>query len=110
MLMRIEVVFAGTTQPAGTARPAGAAPPSGASRQIVRVYRLHAAATVSDALNLAAADAAFAGVDCAHAAVGIFGRTVARTQMLADGDRVEIYRPLAVDPKAARRSRARRGR
>jgi len=76
----------------------------------VRVYRLQAGATVSDALNLAAADVAFAGVDCAHAAVGIFGRTVARTQPLMDGDRVEIYRPLAVDPKAARRSRARRGR
>ncbi len=98
MLMRIEVVFAGATQLGG------------AARQIVRVYRLQVAATVSDALNLAAADAAFAGVDCANAAVGIYGRTVARTQLLADGDRVEIYRPLAVEPKAARRSRARRGR
>jgi putative ubiquitin-RnfH superfamily antitoxin RatB of RatAB toxin-antitoxin module len=27
---------------------------------------------------------------------------------LADGDRVEVYRPLQIDPKQARRQRARR--
>jgi putative ubiquitin-RnfH superfamily antitoxin RatB of RatAB toxin-antitoxin module len=40
--------------------------------------------------------------------VGIFGRRVTIDTLLADGDRVEIYRPLAVDPKEARRRRARR--
>jgi len=38
---------------------------------------------------------------------GIFGRRVSPTQPLADGDRVEIYRPLRADPRAARRARAR---
>jgi len=41
------------------------------------------------------------------AGVGIFGKRVARDAPLADGDRVEIYRPLALDPKEARRRRAR---
>ena len=41
-------------------------------------------------------------------AVGIFGRRVALDAPLADGDRVEIYRPLAIDPKEARRRRARK--
>lgn len=39
-------------------------------------------------------------------AVGIHGRRVALDTPLADGDRVEIYRPLRVDPKEARRQRA----
>jgi putative ubiquitin-RnfH superfamily antitoxin RatB of RatAB toxin-antitoxin module len=38
--------------------------------------------------------------------VGILGRRVELDARLADGDRVEIYRPLRVDPKEARRRRA----
>ena len=41
-------------------------------------------------------------------AVGVFGKRVAPTTLLADGDRVEIYRPLSVDPKERRRERARK--
>jgi uncharacterized protein len=41
-------------------------------------------------------------------AVGIFGRRVTTDAPLSDGDRVEIYRPLGIDPKEARRRRARR--
>jgi putative ubiquitin-RnfH superfamily antitoxin RatB of RatAB toxin-antitoxin module len=40
--------------------------------------------------------------------VGIFGRRVTLDARVADGDRVEIYRPLKLDPKEARRNRARR--
>jgi hypothetical protein len=39
-------------------------------------------------------------------AVGIHGRRAALDTPLRDGDRVEIYRPLGVDPKEARRKRA----
>jgi len=42
--------------------------------------------------------------------LGIFGKAVAADAPLADGDRVEIYRPLALDPKEARRRRALRKR
>jgi putative ubiquitin-RnfH superfamily antitoxin RatB of RatAB toxin-antitoxin module len=38
--------------------------------------------------------------------LGIFGRVVPEDTPVADGDRVEIYRPLAADPKEARRARA----
>jgi uncharacterized protein len=38
--------------------------------------------------------------------VGIFGKTVQPDTPVAQGDRIEIYRPLAVDPKEARRQRA----
>jgi putative ubiquitin-RnfH superfamily antitoxin RatB of RatAB toxin-antitoxin module len=79
-------------------------------RAIVKTYRLGAPATVDDALRLAAADPEFAGIDFAGSAVGIFGRVSALGQPLSDGDRVEIYRPLTADPKAARRARAREAR
>jgi putative ubiquitin-RnfH superfamily antitoxin RatB of RatAB toxin-antitoxin module len=37
---------------------------------------------------------------------GIWGRPCPVDQLLADGDRVEIYRPLQRDPRQARRERA----
>ena len=36
---------------------------------------------------------------------GIWGRAAMPTQVLEDGDRVELYRALRVDPKVARRER-----
>jgi len=39
--------------------------------------------------------------------LGVFGRLATPGQVLHAGDRVEIYRPLALDPKDARRRRAR---
>ena len=38
--------------------------------------------------------------------VGIFGKICAMNQLLKEGDRVEIYRPLRCDPRQARRDRA----
>lgn len=39
--------------------------------------------------------------------VGIFSRKVEPSQPVADGDRIELYRPLQLDPMEARRRRAR---
>jgi putative ubiquitin-RnfH superfamily antitoxin RatB of RatAB toxin-antitoxin module len=49
-----------------------------------------------------------AEVDISSQWVGVWGRRCALETILKEGDRVEIYRPLAVDPKEARRQRARR--
>lgn len=62
------------------------------------VLELEAGATVRSAL-------AAAGLP-PRQAVGIFGRRAAPGDPLADGDRVEVYRPLLTDPKEARRRRA----
>ena len=48
------------------------------------------------------------GMNADLGAVGIFGKRAAADAPLADGDRVEIYRPLALDPKERRRQRARK--
>lgn len=38
--------------------------------------------------------------------VGIWSRTVRLDELVKDGDRIEIYRPLIADPKDMRRRRA----
>ena len=79
-------------------------------RAVVKAYRLSSPARLGDALALAAADPDFSGIDLNQAAVGIFGTPAGREQLLKAGDRIELYRPLAVDPKAARRARAKQTR
>ena len=41
-------------------------------------------------------------VDLTKSKVGIFGKLVQPTYVLNEGDRVEVYRPIYVDPKVAR--------
>ena len=48
-------------------------------------------------------------VDPASLRLGRFGREIARDARLADGDRIEILRPLVMGPMEARRLRARKG-
>ena len=50
------------------------------------------------------------GLAASGLVLGIAGRRVAPERRLQEGDRVEILRKLAVDPKDARRQRARRAR
>jgi putative ubiquitin-RnfH superfamily antitoxin RatB of RatAB toxin-antitoxin module len=64
------------------------------------VVDLPDAATVGDAL--AASGFALDGI----AAVAVFGERVDPQYPLHDGDRVELLRPLQIDPKEARRRRA----
>ena len=42
--------------------------------------------------------------------VGIWGRATSAAAVVHDGDRVELYRPLAADPQEARRRRAKEAR
>ena len=47
----------------------------------------------------------FADLDHTGIEVGVWGRRVPLDHPLRDQDRVEVYRPLLVDPKVARRQR-----
>jgi uncharacterized protein len=79
-------------------------------RTVAQAFELTAPACIRDVLQLAASASDFAGIDVQNASVGIFGKLAASDQVLADRDRIEIYRPLAIDPKNARRERARQAR
>jgi len=65
--------------------------------------------TVADAIAESGIRDAWPGVEIRADRVGIFAGKVSLDTMLHDGDRVEIYRPLTIDPKEARRKRARSG-
>jgi uncharacterized protein len=76
-------------------------------RQEVIELDLAPGATVADALAAARLAARFPGVDFAAMPTGIWSRAVQPATRLREGDRVELYRELAADPKDMRRSRAR---
>ncbi len=77
---------------------------AGAVQELVPVA-LPAGATVADALAVSGLLARH-GIDAATLRVGIFSRPAKAGDPVADGDRVEIYRPLQVSPGDARRLRA----
>ena len=74
----------------------------------VTVVILPAGATALEAVNASGVLLRHPGA--AGGKLGVYGKVVAESRRLADGDRVEVYRPLALDPKEARRRRAKRAR
>lgn len=84
----------------------GAAP----DEVVVIALQLEAGATAEQAIRRSGILERFPGIDLEQDRIGIFGKAVARTAVLEDGDRVEIYRPLRADPKETRRRRAARRR
>ena len=78
--------------------------------QAVETVELAPGATVEQAIVASGLLRRFPEIELARAAVGIHGLAVTLSDAVSDGDRVEIYRPLTVDPKELRRRRARRRR
>jgi putative ubiquitin-RnfH superfamily antitoxin RatB of RatAB toxin-antitoxin module len=70
-----------------------------------RKLRLPAGATVGDALEAGGFTEQVPGRE-GSVSYGIFGQACRADHVLADGDRVEIYRPLVFDPMESRRRRA----
>ncbi len=64
--------------------------------------------TVEQVIRACGILARFPEIDVSQAAVGIFGERAALADVVEQGDRVEIYRPLIADPKETRRRRARK--
>jgi putative ubiquitin-RnfH superfamily antitoxin RatB of RatAB toxin-antitoxin module len=64
--------------------------------------------SVFDAAVQSGIDKIYPEIDFGSADMGVFGKTVKKPkdQSLRAGDRVEIYRPLLIDPKQARLNRA----
>jgi putative ubiquitin-RnfH superfamily antitoxin RatB of RatAB toxin-antitoxin module len=68
---------------------------------------LPAGATVLQALQASGLAAEFPQLHLDADNVGIWGRKAGLDDAVSDGDRIEVYRPLRVDPKVARRERFR---
>ena len=76
--------------------------------QILLRLELSPGATLREAITLSGILERYPQLEIATLKAGIFGRLVPLEHPLEAGDRVEIYRPLTADPKAARRARARK--
>lgn len=80
--------------------------------QALLVLAVPAGTTAREAVRLSGLAARFPGLDPEQAPLGIFGKLEKdpAARVLREGDRVEVYRPLLIDPKEARRLRAERAR
>lgn len=76
-------------------------------RQVLRRVNLPAGSSVIQAVEQSGILQELPEVAFDPSRLGIFSRRVTADELLQDGDRVEIYRPLTLDPKDARRRRAR---
>ena len=74
---------------------------AGADKQTILPLNVAAGTTIAEAITMSR-------LDIVPEAVGIFGKLRSLSWVLKAGDRVEIYRPLRVDPKVARVERARK--
>lgn len=72
--------------------------------------QLTSGATVGDAVTHSGLLKKFPDAETRPLACAIFGRAVPLDYRLRDGDRVEILRPLLIDPKQSRREAAERSR
>ncbi|MBM96204.1 MAG: RnfH family protein [Oceanospirillaceae bacterium] len=64
--------------------------------------------SVAEAARQSGITREFPELDLSDAKFGVFGKAVrnAESEAVKEGDRVEIYRPLIIDPKQARANRA----
>lgn len=76
------------------------------AREVVEVnLQLHAPCTVLQALQKSGLLLRHPEINNHDALIGVWGHKARLDQCLRDHDRIEIYRPLRVDPKVARRQR-----
>ncbi|MFT4796961.1 MAG: putative ubiquitin-RnfH superfamily antitoxin RatB of RatAB toxin-antitoxin module [Candidatus Azotimanducaceae bacterium] len=78
------------------------------SRQFLTSVTLAAGSRVDQSIEASGLFDDFPELESNETQVGIYGKKVSRDRVLADGDRVEVYRPLEIDPMQARRNRAAR--
>lgn len=77
----------------------------GPQGQALRPLEVRRGTSVQVAIEQSGILAQFPEIDLEVNQVGIFGKLVPLDQTLEEGDRIEIYRPLIADPKAARKRR-----
>jgi putative ubiquitin-RnfH superfamily antitoxin RatB of RatAB toxin-antitoxin module len=79
------------------------------SKQAIVRLAVPAGATAADAVSAAALDDTFPDIDIGQSRLAVWGQPVERDQPLRSGDRVEVLRPLTIDPRDARRELAKSG-
>ena len=74
-------------------------------KQVLKKMNVQNGCTAREAVCQSGLNEIFSELDLQTAPLGIFGKSVKDETLLRDKDRIEIYRPLLIDPKEARRKR-----
>lgn len=80
---------------------------AGPEHVVMRRIELARGSTVTQAIGVSGIAEAIPGGVIDAARIGLFSHRVTLDHVLQEGDRIEIYRPLLLDPMEARRRRAR---
>ena len=75
-------------------------------RYFLKKLTLENPITIQNAIVQSGVLEKYTEIDLRQNKVGIFSRTTKLTDMVENGDRIEIYRPLIADPKEIRRKKA----
>lgn len=75
-------------------------------RQFLQACSVPCGSNVADAIECSKVSQEFPDLDLNSHAVGVWGKVVEHSTTVREGDRIEIYRPLPVDPRDARRQHA----
>ena len=75
-------------------------------RQLLLALDVEAGSSVADVIAQSGIGSQFPELDLDEMPAGIWGTPVSRDRPVGPGDRVELYRPLEIDPREARRQRA----
>lgn len=78
-------------------------------KQVVIALQVTDGTTLEQAVRLSGILDQFPQIDMAKNKVGIFSKLKKPDEIVREGDRVEIYRPLIADPKVVRKQRAAEG-
>jgi putative ubiquitin-RnfH superfamily antitoxin RatB of RatAB toxin-antitoxin module len=79
-----------------------------ANQQVIIPLELPPQTNILQAIQQSGVLDQYTEIDLAKNTIGVFGKLVNLDQVLQDKDRIEIYRPLRINPMDARRSRAAR--
>lgn len=74
-------------------------------RQLWMRLEVPDSSTVEEAINLSGVLKLYPEINLGNQKVGIFGKVAALDTPVKEGDRVEIYRPITVDPLTVQRRR-----
>lgn len=80
-----------------------------AEKQVLVAVIVDEGASVADVIAASGIQSRFPCLEIGEMPAGIWGKPVPKDRIVRHGDRVELYRPLEMDPRKARRQRARAG-
>lgn len=78
------------------------------NRQQMISLELDAGCTIETAIDRSGILLLFPDIDLHQQKIGVFSQPKKLTDLVFEGDRIEIYRPLTIDPKEARKKRVKK--